>query len=158
VIAAAYPGFEVQVEALREDRSPIEVVTVPDTVAHLEGIIGGLDEPPILIGHSFGGALVRIVLDHRFSLTRVAIDSVPTEGVRTLPSWRIKASFRCSRAPRTAIGRWGRAQAGSLHVREHAQRRGVRERRRALPRPGAGPVGLERRAGEHRPGSPGHVG
>jgi pimeloyl-ACP methyl ester carboxylesterase len=93
VIAPAYPGFEVEVEALREDPSPIEAVTVPDTVAHLERIIGGLDEPPILIGHSFGGALVQILLDHGFGLVGVAIDSVPTEGVRTLPASRIKATF-----------------------------------------------------------------
>jgi esterase/lipase len=36
VIAPAYPGLEVEVEALREDPSPIEALTVPDTVAHLE--------------------------------------------------------------------------------------------------------------------------
>ena len=29
VLAPAYPGFEVEVEALREDPSPIEALTVP---------------------------------------------------------------------------------------------------------------------------------
>jgi pimeloyl-ACP methyl ester carboxylesterase len=74
-------------------------VTVPDTVAHLERIIGGLDEPPILIGHSFGGALVQILLDHDFGLVGVAIDSVPTEGVRTLPVSWIKAAFPVLESP-----------------------------------------------------------
>ena len=32
VLAPAYPGFEVEVEALREDPSPIDAVTVPGTV------------------------------------------------------------------------------------------------------------------------------
>jgi pimeloyl-ACP methyl ester carboxylesterase len=93
VIAPAYPGLEVEVEALREDPSPIEAVSLPDTVAQLASIIGELDEPPILIGHSFGGTLVQILLDHGLGLVGVAIDSVPTEGVHTLPASRIRATF-----------------------------------------------------------------
>lgn len=65
VLAPAYPGLEVEVEALRADPSPIAAVTVPETVAHLEGIIRPLQSPPIIMGHSFGGALVQILLDSR---------------------------------------------------------------------------------------------
>ena len=44
VLAPAYPGLEVEVEALRADPSSIERVTIPATVEHLEGIIreGGI--------------------------------------------------------------------------------------------------------------------
>ena len=35
VLAPAYPGFEVEVEALNADPTPIEAVTVPDIIAHL---------------------------------------------------------------------------------------------------------------------------
>ena len=93
VIAPAYPGFEVEVEALRADPTPIERVTVPDTVEHLAGIVSELESPPILIGHSFGGALVQILLDRGLGAAGIAIDSVPTEGVRTLPASRIRATF-----------------------------------------------------------------
>jgi pimeloyl-ACP methyl ester carboxylesterase len=93
VLAPAYAGFEVEVEALRQDPSPIAAVTVPDTVAHLEGILRGLDQPPLLIGHSFGGALVQILLDHGFGAAGVAIDSVPTEHVRVVPASQIRAGF-----------------------------------------------------------------
>ena len=93
VLTPAYPGFEVEVEALRADPSPIERVTVAETVEHLEKIIRGLDRAPILMGHSFGGALVQILLDHGFGAAGVAIDSVPTEGVLTLPLSQIKATF-----------------------------------------------------------------
>jgi pimeloyl-ACP methyl ester carboxylesterase len=93
VIAPAYPGLEVEVEALREDPSPIEKVTIPETLERLEGIIGELDSPPILMGHSFGGALVQVLLDRGLGAAGVAIDSVPTEGVHTLPLSQIKASF-----------------------------------------------------------------
>src|SRR5215216_5025781 len=46
VLAPAYPGLEVEVEALNEDPSPIEALTVPAIVEHYEGIIDELDSPP----------------------------------------------------------------------------------------------------------------
>jgi alpha-beta hydrolase superfamily lysophospholipase len=93
VLAPAYPGLEVEVEALRADPLPIEHVTIEDTIGQLEAIIRGLDQPPILMGHSFGGALVQVLLDHGFGAAGVAIDSVPTEGVLTVPLSQIKATF-----------------------------------------------------------------
>jgi len=77
VLTPAYPGLEVEVEALRADPSAIAGVTVPATVKHLETVIGGLASPPIIMGHSFGGALTQILLDHGFGAAGVAIDSVP---------------------------------------------------------------------------------
>src|SRR5918998_5009598 len=85
VIAPAYPGLEVEVEALGEDPSPIEALTVPAVVEHLEGIIEELDSPPIIMGHSFGGTFTQILLDHGYGAAGVAIDSVPTEGVKVVP-------------------------------------------------------------------------
>jgi pimeloyl-ACP methyl ester carboxylesterase len=93
VLAPAYPGLEVEVEALRADPAPIAALTVPGTVDHYEGIIRGLDTPPILMGHSFGGALVQLLLARGLGAAGVAIDSVPTEGVLTLPLSQIKATF-----------------------------------------------------------------
>ena len=93
VLAPASPGLEVEVEALREDPSPIAEVTVPETVAQLETLIRGLDRPPLLMGHSFGGAIVQILLDHGLGAAGVAIDSVPTEHVRVVPASQIRASF-----------------------------------------------------------------
>ena len=58
VLAPAYPGFEVEVEALNRDPSPIERLTVPAIMAHLEDVVERLEAPPILIG-SFGGRCVR---------------------------------------------------------------------------------------------------
>jgi pimeloyl-ACP methyl ester carboxylesterase len=93
VIAPAYPGLEVEVEALREDPSPIEKVTIPETVAHLEGIISKLERPPFIMGHSFGGVLTQILLDHGYGAAGVAIDSVPAEGVHVVPLSQIRASL-----------------------------------------------------------------
>jgi alpha-beta hydrolase superfamily lysophospholipase len=93
VLAPAYPGLEVEVEALREDPSPIEALSVPETVAHFEGIIRGLDRPPFIMGHSFGGVITQILLDHGLGAAGVAIDSVPAEGVRVVPRSQIRATF-----------------------------------------------------------------
>ena len=51
VLAPSYPGFEVRVEALREDPSPIEKLTIPAVVERFEDAIAELDKPPIIIGH-----------------------------------------------------------------------------------------------------------
>jgi pimeloyl-ACP methyl ester carboxylesterase len=99
VIAPAYPGFDVEVEALNTDPSPIEAVTVPQIIAHLESIIRELDAPPILIGHSAGGAFVQILLDHGCGAAGVAINSAPTEGVVVAPLSQLKAALPVLKNP-----------------------------------------------------------
>ncbi len=65
MLAPAYPGFEVEVEALREDPSPIEALDHPRTSSSTSsGVVGELERPPILMGHSAGGLLMQILLDH----------------------------------------------------------------------------------------------
>ena len=99
VVAPAYPGFEVGVEALREDPSPIEALTVPAIIEHIGGIIDALDSPPIIIGHSAGGLMTQILLDHGYGAAGVAIDSVPAEGVRVAPVSQLRALFPILRHP-----------------------------------------------------------
>jgi len=99
VIAPAYPGFEVEVEALNADTSPIEALTVPAVVEHLEALVGELESPPILIGHSAGGTFVQLLLDHGFGAAGVAINSAPTEGVRVTPPSQIKSLFPALKNP-----------------------------------------------------------
>jgi pimeloyl-ACP methyl ester carboxylesterase len=99
VVAPAYPGFEVEVEALNADPSPIERVTVPQIIAHLEQVIGQLDAPPILIGHSAGGVFVQLLLDRGFGAAGVAINSAPTEGVFVAPLTQLRSVFPVLRNP-----------------------------------------------------------
>src|SRR5919106_6042762 len=91
VLTPAYPGLEVEVESLNEDPSPIEALTIPAVVEHLEGIVGELDKPPIIMGHSGGGLFTQILLDHGYGATGVAIDSAPAEGVRVTPLSQIRS-------------------------------------------------------------------
>ena len=99
VLAPAYPGFEVEVEALNADPTPIEQVTVPQIVEHLESVVSALDSAPILIGHSAGGVFTQVLLDHGFGAAGVAIDSAPTEGVKRVPLSQIRASFPVLKNP-----------------------------------------------------------
>jgi pimeloyl-ACP methyl ester carboxylesterase len=99
VLAPPYPGFEVEVEALNADPSPITALTVPAIIEQFESVIRGLDRPPILIGHSAGGAFVQIMLDHGYGAAGVAINSAPTEGVKVIPLAQVKATFAVLRNP-----------------------------------------------------------
>ena len=99
VLAPAYPGFEVEVEALNADPTPIEQVTIPAIVERLESIIAELDAPPILIGHSAGGAIVQILLDHGHGAVGVALNSGPTEGVKVTRLSQLKSTFPVFKNP-----------------------------------------------------------
>jgi len=93
VIAPAYPGLEVEVEALRQDPSPIEALTIEGTSDHYERVIHQLDRPPILVGHSFGGTLVQLMLDRGLGAAGIAVDSVPVKGVKIVPFSQVRASL-----------------------------------------------------------------
>jgi pimeloyl-ACP methyl ester carboxylesterase len=99
VLAPAYPGFEVEVEALRDDPTPIEDVRVPAIIERLEGVIDALDAPPILMGHSAGGAFMQVVMDHGYGACGVAINSAPTEGVRAIPFSQLRSTWPAIKNP-----------------------------------------------------------
>jgi pimeloyl-ACP methyl ester carboxylesterase len=99
VIAPAYPGFEVEVESLNADPAPVEAVTTGAIVEHLENTLRELPSPPIIIGHSAGGAFTQILLDHGFGAAGVALNSAPTEGVPIVPLTQARATFPVLKNP-----------------------------------------------------------
>jgi pimeloyl-ACP methyl ester carboxylesterase len=99
VLTPAYPGLEVEVEAINADPSPLETLTVPQIIEHLEAVIAELDAPPILMGHSAGGVFTQILLDHGVGAVGVAINSAPTEGVAVIPLSQIKSTFPVLKNP-----------------------------------------------------------
>ena len=99
VLAPAYPGFEVEVEALNADPTVIAELTLPKIMAHLESVVGGLEKPPILIGHSAGGTLTQLLLDRGYGAVGVVLNSAPTEGVRILPLSQLKSTFTAFKNP-----------------------------------------------------------
>jgi pimeloyl-ACP methyl ester carboxylesterase len=99
VLAPAYPGFEVDVEALNGDPTPIEEVTVPQIIEHLQAVVGELERPPILMGHSAGGVFTQILMDHGYGAAGVAINSAPTEGVKVVPLSQVRSAFPVLKNP-----------------------------------------------------------
>jgi pimeloyl-ACP methyl ester carboxylesterase len=99
VLAPAYPGLEVEVEALNRDPSPVERLTVPAIMTRLESVVEGLEAPPILMGHSAGGAFVQLLLDRGYGAVGVAINSAPTEGVRVTPLSQLRSFFPVLKNP-----------------------------------------------------------
>ena len=80
-ITPAWPGKDRPIEAIRADPSALAGLGVGEIVAHYEKIIRGLDQPPIIIGHSFGGLFTQILLDRGLGAAGVAIDSAPPRGI-----------------------------------------------------------------------------
>jgi pimeloyl-ACP methyl ester carboxylesterase len=99
VLTPGYPGFEIEVEALRADPQVIADLSITDTVEHLASVVAALDRPPLLIGHSFGGTLTQLLLARGLGAAGVAIDSAPTEGVRVNPPSQLRALFPFLRNP-----------------------------------------------------------
>jgi pimeloyl-ACP methyl ester carboxylesterase len=99
VLTPAYPGFEIEVEALRENPDIIANLTVPETVDHIAAQIGALPKPPIIMGHSFGGTLTQLLVARGLGAAAVAINSAPTEGVRVTPLSQARSLFPALKNP-----------------------------------------------------------
>jgi alpha-beta hydrolase superfamily lysophospholipase len=87
---AAHAG---EVEDLRRDPSALNGLGVTEIVDHYAGIIRGLERPPVIMGHSFGGLVTELLLDRGLGAAGVAISPAPVKGVLRLPPAQLKAAF-----------------------------------------------------------------
>ncbi len=99
VLAPAWPGMEGGIDDLRADPSAIEHLGIEDIVDHYDSIIRSLETPPIIIGHSFGGAFTEILLDRGLGAAGVAIDAAAVRGVTKLPFSTLKSAFPVLKSP-----------------------------------------------------------
>ncbi|MFJ4984451.1 alpha/beta hydrolase [Streptomyces sp. NPDC088732] len=99
VIAPAWPGLDREVEELRRDPSGIAGIGLHEVVDHYEKVIRDLPRPPILIGHSFGGTVVQILLDRGLGSAGVAIDSAAVKGVLPLPLSTLRSAWPVLKNP-----------------------------------------------------------
>jgi alpha-beta hydrolase superfamily lysophospholipase len=93
VIAPAWPGAEGDVEALRRDPSQLAGLDAETILAHYEAIIGELDRPPIIMGHSFGGAFAQILNHRGLGAASVSIDGATVRGIPDLPLSTLRSTF-----------------------------------------------------------------
>jgi len=99
VINKSWPGLEVEVEALREDPKPIAKLTVQKILDHYERIIEGLERPPIIIGHSFGGAFTQVLVSRGLGAAAVGVASGTVRGVRDIPLMTLRSNWKVLRNP-----------------------------------------------------------
>ena len=86
-LAPAWPYLDKPVRELQAGPDPrLAEVKIVDLVNHFEAEIRQLPEPPILIGHSFGGLIVQLLLDRGLGSKGVSIDPGPPRGVLPTPT------------------------------------------------------------------------
>lgn len=85
VIAPAWPGIRGEVETMRQNPSSLNGVGAGEVVDHYAKVIRALPEPPIIMGHSYGGCITQLLIDRGLGVAGVAIDSVPPKGILLLP-------------------------------------------------------------------------
>jgi alpha-beta hydrolase superfamily lysophospholipase len=99
VLAPPWPGMDVAVDQLRRDTSAIETLGIGEILDSYEATIRDLDSPPIIMGHSFGGAFTEILLDRGFGAAGVAIDAAGVRGITKLPWSQLKSGFPILKNP-----------------------------------------------------------
>src|SRR6195256_6171319 len=93
VIAPSWPGLEGEVEAIRKNPSALKGLKLKTVVDHYDRIIRKLDSQPILIGHSFGGLIVQLLVDRGLGSAGILVDSAQTAGIPVLPFVTIRATL-----------------------------------------------------------------
>ncbi len=92
VSAPEWPRKDGDVAELREATDELEGLGLTEIVDHYESQIEALDEPPVLIGHSFGGLIVELLLDRGLGRAGVALSPAPPKGILVLPFSSLKAA------------------------------------------------------------------
>jgi len=93
VLAPAWPRMQGDVEDIRRDPSPLNGLGITEIADHYADVVDGLDRPPIIMGHSFGGLIVELLLDRGLGVAGVALSPAPVKGVLRLPPATLRSAF-----------------------------------------------------------------
>jgi pimeloyl-ACP methyl ester carboxylesterase len=95
VLAPSWPGIperEADIEPFRRDPPGVASLGISEIVDHYDAIIRGLEQPPIIMGHSYGGLFTQILIERGLGAAGVAIDSAPVKGILMLPFSTLKVA------------------------------------------------------------------
>jgi pimeloyl-ACP methyl ester carboxylesterase len=85
-LAPPWPLEDVPIEKLRRSPHPdLGKTTITKIVDHYDKLIRALPEPPIIIGHSFGGLFIQLLLDRGLGAAGVGVDPGQVRGVIPRP-------------------------------------------------------------------------
>ncbi len=92
-LAPGWPDDPQTVSAANAHPEVFAGKSVGDVADHYEEIINGLEDKPVIIGHSFGGLLAQILAGRGLSSATVAVDPAPFRGVLPLPFSALKSAW-----------------------------------------------------------------
>jgi pimeloyl-ACP methyl ester carboxylesterase len=98
-VAPGWPGIPDTVELARANPDSIADHGIEDVTRHYAGIIDGLAEQPILVGHSFGGMIAEKLLGEGYGAAAVAIDAAQIKGVLPLPLSALRSTLPVFKNP-----------------------------------------------------------
>ena len=98
-IAPGWPGEPATVAEANAHPERLANVGIDDVVAHYAAVIQKLPEPPIVIGHSFGGLVAQKLLGMGLAAAAIALDPAQVRGVLPLPPAQLKSAFPVLRNP-----------------------------------------------------------
>ncbi len=92
-MAPGWPGDASTVGETREHPEDIAGHGIEDVTDHYAKVIADLDEPPIVVGHSFGGLIAQKLLGQKLATAAIAIDPAQPKGVLKLPLVQLGSVF-----------------------------------------------------------------
>ncbi|MWB98795.1 alpha/beta hydrolase [Agromyces seonyuensis] len=109
VIVPGWPGIDDREPAdVRRDPSALENVSITEIVDSYDRIIRALPEAPIIMGHSFGGIFIQMLLDRGLGVAGVGVEPGQPAGVLTLPFSTLRTGLPILANP------FGKAKASPL--------------------------------------------
>jgi len=93
VTAPAWPGHLGSVEEVRNAPEKIADLGLKEVIQNYENILMDMDEPPIIIGHSFGGLVMQVLIDKGYGAAGVGLDAAAPKGVHKLTFAELKSVF-----------------------------------------------------------------
>jgi alpha-beta hydrolase superfamily lysophospholipase len=92
-VAPGWPNEPATVEEARANPDAVADIGIDDATNHYASIIAGLERPPVIVGHSFGGLITEKLLGQGIGLAGVAIDPAQIKGVLPLPLAQLRAGL-----------------------------------------------------------------
>jgi pimeloyl-ACP methyl ester carboxylesterase len=99
VSSPGWPGDQDTVSLARENPDSVANFGINEVTEHYAMIIEKLDQPPVLVGHSFGGMIAEKLLGEGKAAAALAIDAAQIKGVLALPLSALRSTLPVFKNP-----------------------------------------------------------